>query len=90
MLLSFETPISADLTAQNKFLNEINRVLKKDGVLILTPNKEVYSDMVNYNNEYHISEFTKIRIFRIFESKFEFTRIYNQKFEIFLKFRASD
>ena len=84
VIVSFETIEHVDLTAQNKFLNEINRVLKKDGVLIIsTPNKEVYSDMVNYNNEYHVSEFTKTGFLEFLNQNFEFTRIYNQKFEIF-------
>jgi 2-polyprenyl-3-methyl-5-hydroxy-6-metoxy-1,4-benzoquinol methylase len=39
-------------------LNEIKRVIKDDGILIMsTPNKLVYSDNRNFKNKYHTYEF---------------------------------
>lgn len=40
-----------------KLFSEIKRLLKSDGVLIIsTPNKITYADLTNYNNPFHINE----------------------------------
>lgn len=58
MVVSYETIEHVDGKMQENFLNEIRRVLKKDGTLIMsTPNKAVYTDLVNGHNLYHIKEF---------------------------------
>ena len=58
VIVSYETIEHIDEIKQKEFLNEIDRVLKCDGLLIMsTPNKEVYTDLVNSNNKYHIKEF---------------------------------
>ena len=44
----------------NEMLNEIKRVLKKNGLLIIsTPDKLFYSDTRNYKNEFHVKELYK-------------------------------
>ena len=53
--VSFETV--EHLLQQEEMLAELRRVLKPDGLLIMSsPNKKVYSDDRNYSNEYHVKE----------------------------------
>ncbi|WP_354320380.1 glycosyltransferase [Pseudacidovorax sp. 1753] len=55
MVVSFET--IEHLSTQREMIAEIRRVLKPDGVLIISsPNKKTYSDDRNYVNEYHVKE----------------------------------
>lgn len=54
-VVSFET--IEHITAQAQFLAELSRVLRPDGVLILSsPNKAEYSDRRGFANEYHVRE----------------------------------
>lgn len=58
IVISFETIEHINETLQERFLEEVKRVLKNDGILIIsTPNKKVYSDKYNYHNEFHEKEF---------------------------------
>lgn len=83
VFVSFETIEHISEELQFKFLEEIARVLKKDGILIMsTPNKEIYSDLFNYNNEFHIKEFYKEEFVQFIQSKFKFMKLYHQFFEI--------
>lgn len=53
VLVSFETIEHVDENTQEKFMQEINRVLRKDGIFVLsTPNALVYEK----GNEFHIKE----------------------------------
>lgn len=52
---SFETV--EHLAQQSEMLSELRRVLKPNGLLIISsPNKQVYSDDRNYVNEFHVKE----------------------------------
>lgn len=58
VVVSYETIEHVASEAQCTFLREIRRVLKPDGILIIsTPNKAVYTDLVKGDNSYHIKEF---------------------------------
>lgn len=58
IIVSYETIEHVNETIQNSFLNEIRRVLKPDGILIIsTPNKMVYTDLVKGINKFHVKEF---------------------------------
>lgn len=58
IVVSFETIEHVDEKLQNAFMNEITRVLKRQGVLIMsTPNKAIYTDLVHGENIHHVKEF---------------------------------
>ncbi|NWF34645.1 glycosyltransferase [Stenotrophomonas sp. SAM-B] len=55
VVVSFET--IEHLLEQDEMMAEIRRVLRPDGILIMSsPNKEVYSDQAGYHNDYHVKE----------------------------------
>ncbi|OBR64338.1 hypothetical protein A7K91_12545 [Paenibacillus oryzae] len=61
-------------------LNNLKRVLKKDGVLIIsTPNKAVYSDEKQFNNPHHIYEFYFTDFQESLEKCFPKIEIYGQR-----------
>ena len=58
VIVSFETIEHVNEELQNSFLREIKRCLKKDGILIMSsPDRRTYSDLPNFNNEFHVKEF---------------------------------
>ncbi len=58
VVTSFETIEHLRVTEQVAFMNEIKRILKPDGLLIMsTPNKLMYSDEIEFKNEFHEHEF---------------------------------
>ncbi|MDD5065179.1 MAG: methyltransferase domain-containing protein [Phycisphaerae bacterium] len=71
VVVSFETIEHIDEEIQNKFLQEVIRVLKKDGLFIVsTPDKFFHSDQKNYQNEFHIKEFYKEEFQTFLENHF--------------------
>lgn len=82
MVVSFETIEHVPEEVQQKFLSEIARVLKKDGILVMsTPNKEIYSDRPGYHNKFHIKEFYKEEFVNFLNTKFSHVSLYDQFFE---------
>lgn len=83
IVISFETIEHVSEEIQKQFLEEIVRVLKKDGILIMsTPNKSVYSDLHDYHNEFHIKEFYKDEFENFLKTKFSSVEFYHQYFEV--------
>lgn len=83
MVVSFETIEHVPEETQKKFLDEIVRVLKKDGILIMsTPNKKIYSDLRNYRNEFHVKEFYEKEFLLFLQQKFQNVKLFNQYFEV--------
>ncbi|MDD1505870.1 glycosyltransferase, partial [Lysinibacillus sp. CNPSo 3705] len=79
IIVSFETIEHVDENLQSKFLKEIKRVLKKDGLLIIsTPNKKVYSDYRNYSNPFHIKEFYMEEFYTFLKSSFKNVEFFYQ------------
>lgn len=83
VVISFETIEHISEELQFKFLGEIARVLKEDGVLVMsTPNKKIYSDLYEYHNEFHVKEFYGNEFYAFLKSRFQFVRFYDQYFEV--------
>lgn len=83
IVVSFETIEHVNEELQKSFLEEIKRVLKEDGLLIIsTPNKHMYSDIRNYQNPFHVKEFYKEEYRDFLGSYFEFIEIFHQKNEV--------
>lgn len=83
IVVSFETIEHVSEELQKRFLIEVERVLKADGLLIIsTPNKKIYSDLHNYHNEYHIKEFYEKEFVDFLSDYFKNIRLFNQFFEV--------
>lgn len=83
VVVSFETIEHINESSQNKFLAEVKRVLKDSGTLVIsTPNKKIYSDIRDYQNEYHIREFYSHEFYSFIKKYFSYVKIYNQGFHL--------
>jgi O-antigen biosynthesis protein len=83
VLVSFETIEHVEEPIQHAFLKEIKRVIKKDGILIMsTPNKYVYSKLAKYENEFHIKEFFEDEFYSFLSSSFSHVKFFHQGFRI--------
>lgn len=83
VVISFETIEHVDEAMQRGFLTEIRRVLKDDGILIIsTPNKEVYSDQYHYHNEFHVKEFYEEDFCNFLRQSFRNIKLFYQYFEV--------
>ena len=83
VVVSFETIEHISENDQQMFLMEIKRILRKDGILVMsTPNKAIYSDLHNYHNCFHIKEFYKEEFIKFIQQEFANTKLYNQYFEV--------
>lgn len=83
VVVSFETIEHVSEEIQHTFLDEIARVLKEDGVLIMsTPNKKIYSDLFHYKNEFHVKEFYHNEFLAFLHEKFKYVELFNQSFQI--------
>jgi SAM-dependent methyltransferase len=64
----------------DKMMEEIKRVLKPSGILILSsPNRLTYSDGVEYNNPYHIKELYYEELCELLSRHFRYQYIYGQR-----------
>jgi len=81
VVVSFETLEHISEKDQKIFLKEIRRVLRPDGVLIMSsPNRAVLSDIVNWNwdNEYHVCELSENEFKNLLDQHFEEVSLYGQ------------
>ncbi len=83
VFVSFETIEHVDQELQVKFVQEVARILKEDGMFIISsPNKEIYSDLFNYNNEFHVHEMYKQEFMELLSNKFKYVKLFNQYLEV--------
>jgi len=77
-VVSFET--LEHLAEQDQLLAEFRRVLKPDGVLILSsPDKAVYSDQQESSNEFHVKELYRDELEALIGQNFGAWRLLGQK-----------
>jgi ubiquinone/menaquinone biosynthesis C-methylase UbiE len=78
VVVSFET--IEHIANPDKFINEVNRVLKKNGKLIIsTPNKDIYHHNQE-SNSYHLSEMTQLEFQQCLEKFFKINKLMGQVF----------
>ena len=78
VIISFETIEHHDKHVV--MMNEIHRVLKEDGLLIISsPDKHYYSDIPNYSNPYHVKELYRDELEALIQTYFSNTCILSQK-----------
>ncbi len=83
VVVSFETIEHVSGEIQNRFLAEVSRILKKDGIFIIsTPNKAIYSDLRHYKNEFHMKEFYHDEFISFLNKEFQYVQLYNQAFRV--------
>jgi len=77
LVVSFETIEHHD--KHHEMMAEIKRVLKPDGVVILsTPDKKYYSDIPGYKNPFHVKELYKNEFFDLVAQYFPFVQQFGQ------------
>lgn len=80
VVVSFETIEHLDQDSQHKFMQEVKRLLRPDGVFFVsTPNKLLYSDIPNYRNEFHIKEFYPQEFVTFLKPAFDHVHVVGQK-----------
>lgn len=83
IVVSFETIEHLNEDTQKKFLQEIKRVLKKDGKLIIsTPDKVNYTERYDHKNEFHLKEFNRDEFYGFLKRYFDHVSEFLQGFEI--------
>jgi O-antigen biosynthesis protein len=78
VVVSFET--LEHLADQKKFFCEIKRVLRPDGMLVIsTPNVEVYKDVATKPNPFHVKELDATEFRAILSENFATYRLFGQR-----------
>ena len=78
LAVSFET--LEHIEGQERFLDELARVLEPGGILLLScPNKVEYSDKRNYANEFHVKELYRDELAALVTARFPHVRWYGQR-----------
>lgn len=89
VIVSFETLEHIDEVSQLKFIQEICRVLKKDGILVIsTPNHRIYKR--RGENHFHVRELEYREFKTLLEEKFPCVTFFSQQFEIANAISAPD
>src|SRR5207244_9781454 len=80
VVVSFETIEHLTADAQARFLAEIKRLLRPDGLLLIsTPNRLTYNDGEQHHNPYHLQEFSAEEFAAFLDPRFRFTRLLRQR-----------
>jgi SAM-dependent methyltransferase len=78
LAVSFET--IEHITGQERFVQELARVLRPDGILLLScPNKLEYSDKRGFANEFHVRELYREELAELVRATFPESRWFGQR-----------
>jgi GT2 family glycosyltransferase/SAM-dependent methyltransferase/glycosyltransferase involved in cell wall biosynthesis len=78
VVVSFET--IEHFYEQERFLTEIRRVLRPEGVLIVSsPNRDIYSPPSGPSNPYHVRELTRDEFVRLLSDHFQHVTLLGQR-----------
>jgi len=78
VVISFET--IEHLAEQAEMIAEIRRVLRPDGILIISsPNRPVYSEESGEHNEFHVKELDFNEFDNLLKAEFPFVQYYGQR-----------
>ncbi|MDQ8051140.1 methyltransferase domain-containing protein [Luteibacter sp.] len=81
VVVSFET--IEHLLAQQEMIDEIRRVLRPDGFLVMSsPNKKVYSDESGHHNEFHVKELYLDEFESLLASRFGSVRLFGHRLAV--------
>lgn len=81
-VVSFET--IEHIERQEKFLDEVRRVLRPEGLFILSsPNKLEYSDRRHFTNPYHLRELYRDELAKLLAPRFAYTKWFGQRMSFF-------
>jgi SAM-dependent methyltransferase len=81
-VVSFET--IEHIEAQERFLDEMGRVLRPEGLLILSsPNRPEYSERRGFANPYHVRELDRAELASLLEPRFPHARWFGQRMSFF-------
>lgn len=79
VVVSFETIEHVDANMQTKFIQEIRRVLKEDGCLIMSsPDKRNYSEIPAFTNKFHVHELYHDEFAALLQKEFRYMDFYYQ------------
>ncbi|HEY1114836.1 MAG TPA: glycosyltransferase [Chitinophagaceae bacterium] len=83
VVISFETLEHVSAEGQERFLSEVKRVLKSDGVFVVsTPDKENYSNRYGHENHFHVHELGRADFKALLECRFGHVCFLEQGFDI--------
>ncbi|MBU1188664.1 MAG: class I SAM-dependent methyltransferase [Gammaproteobacteria bacterium] len=89
VLTSFET--IEHLAQQQAMLAEFHRVLRADGLLIISsPDKAQYSDATGYQNPDHVCELYRQEFVALLEQQFKHVRLFGQRLQFASLLAAED
>jgi SAM-dependent methyltransferase len=81
-VVSFET--IEHITGQEKFLDEVRRVLRPDGLFIVSsPNKLEYTDRLGAANEYHVRELYRDELAEMLTARFPYSAWFGQRISFY-------
>jgi SAM-dependent methyltransferase len=80
VVASFETIEHLDEASQRRFAAEVKRLLKPDGVLLVsTPNRDLYNHESDQHNPYHLREFNRGEFLAFLGERFRCVRLLSQR-----------